>query len=218
MVDQQVNSFVQKFRDLWCGGFSAHLDLDCRGGEAWLGLRLHLGRHRAGGDQQGRDGGHRRDASYTRRMERRAAMRAAEQAARNTVSETPAHAEQAVEVSQVVPVHAMGAGDRDVRVVEVDVPTEEVVDTRKDDSEEVGDDLRAEEVVAVPSEPVAETGPASFATSSDDGDDRCRDCGFQVQGMEDHEHCVGNDWVCARCGVELHTISEEMAHLKCVRR
>ena len=137
MVDQQLNSFVEKFQDMWCGGFSAHLDVDCRGGEAWLGLRLHLGRHRAGGDQQGRDGGHRRGASYTRRMERRAAMRAAEQAARNNVSETPAHAEQAVEVSQVVPVKAVGAGDRDVRDVEVDHPTEEVVDARNVASEEV---------------------------------------------------------------------------------
>ena len=62
------------------------------GGEAWLGLRLHLGRHRAGGDQQGRDGGHRRGASYTRCMERRAAMRVAGQAAGNIVSDTPTHA------------------------------------------------------------------------------------------------------------------------------
>ena len=151
----------------------------------------------------------------------RDAMRAADQAARNTVSETPAHAEQAVEVSQVVPVHAMGAGDRDVRVVEVDVPTEEVVDTTsKDDSEEVGDDLRAEEVVAVPSEPVAETGPASFV-NADDGDDRCRDCGFQVQGLEDledHEHCVGNEWVCVGCGIDVHTSSEAKTHMKCERK
>ena len=95
MVDQQVASFVQKFRDLWRGGCSAHLDMDCRGGEAWLGLHLQLGHHRAGGAQQhqGRDGGHRRGASYMRRMERQAASRAAGQAAGNIVSETPAHAE-----------------------------------------------------------------------------------------------------------------------------
>ena len=78
MVDQQLNNFVQKFRDLWYGGYTAHLDVDCRGGEAWVGLRLQLGpegRHQAGGVQrdQGRHGGHRRGASYLRRLERRAA-------------------------------------------------------------------------------------------------------------------------------------------------
>ena len=52
MVNQQVESFVQKFRELWASGLSAHLDLDCGGGEAWVGLRLRLGRHRVGGAQQ----------------------------------------------------------------------------------------------------------------------------------------------------------------------
>ena len=96
---------MQKFRDLWRGDFSTHLDMDCRGGEAWLGLRLHLGHHRAGGAQQHRgcDVGHQRGASYTQ-----AAMRAAGQAAGNIVSETPAHAEQAVEVVQEVPIPAVG--------------------------------------------------------------------------------------------------------------
>ena len=55
MVDQQVNSFVQKFRDLWRDGQSAHLDIDCHAGEAWVGLRLRLG-HLHGGPQQNREG------------------------------------------------------------------------------------------------------------------------------------------------------------------
>ena len=94
MVDQQVNSFVQKFRDLWREGHSAHLDIDCHGGEAWLGLRLRLGQQL----HRGSDSEHRRGASYSRHMERRAAQRAAEQAANNVVREVPAHAEQAAEV------------------------------------------------------------------------------------------------------------------------
>ena len=52
MVDHQIESFVQKFRVLWASGLSAHLDLECGGGEAWVGLRLQLGRHRAGGGAQ----------------------------------------------------------------------------------------------------------------------------------------------------------------------
>ena len=149
MVDQQMRNFVQKFQDLWAGGFSAHLDLDCRGGEAWVGLRLHLGRHRAGGFQQdrGRDGGHRRGASYSRRLGRRAAMRAAGQAAGNNGCETPANTEQAVEVRQEVPAHAVGAGDSGVQVVEVDDTTEKVVEASGDALREVGDDKSAEEAL-----------------------------------------------------------------------
>ena len=57
-----------------------------------------------------------------------AAMRAAaEQAAENVIREAPAHAEQAVEVVQVVPTHAVVAADGDVRVVEESDPAEEVV-------------------------------------------------------------------------------------------
>ena len=67
MVDHQVRNFVQKFCDLWRDGESAHLDLDCKGGEAWLGLPLELGHHRAGGAQQHRenDSLRRRGASYS---------------------------------------------------------------------------------------------------------------------------------------------------------
>ena len=112
MADHQLGSFVQKFRDLWARGFSAHLGLDCGGSEAWVGLRLRLDHHRAGGGQQaqGRGGKHRRGGSYAWRRERRAAVRtAAEQAASNA----PVHAEEAVEV----PAQAMGEGDGEVRGV-----------------------------------------------------------------------------------------------------
>ena len=108
MVDQQIDSFVQKFRVLWASGLSAHLDLDCGGGEAWVGLRLRLGRHRVGGAQQAdRDDRHRRGASYARRLERRAAARTA---AAQATSVAPGQAEQAslapaptVEASAPVP-------------------------------------------------------------------------------------------------------------------
>ena len=39
----EVETFVKKFYQLWNDGVSAHLDLDTRGGEAWVGLRVHLG-------------------------------------------------------------------------------------------------------------------------------------------------------------------------------
>ena len=41
----EVDSFVQKFKNLWKSGFSAHLDLDTHSGQAWVGLRVRLGHH-----------------------------------------------------------------------------------------------------------------------------------------------------------------------------
>ena len=41
----EVETFVKKFHQLWNDGVTAHLDLDTRGGEAWVGLRVHLGGH-----------------------------------------------------------------------------------------------------------------------------------------------------------------------------
>jgi hypothetical protein len=41
----EVESFVQKFKNLWKSGFSAHLDLDTHSGQAWVGLRVRLGHH-----------------------------------------------------------------------------------------------------------------------------------------------------------------------------
>ena len=40
----ELETFVRKFHQLWNDGQSAHLDLDCHAGVAWVGLRLQLGR------------------------------------------------------------------------------------------------------------------------------------------------------------------------------
>ena len=76
MADHHVNSLVAKFRELWRDGQSAHLDIDCHAGEAWVGLRLRLGHLRGGAPQQTREGGRRRGEGYSCRLERRAAQRA----------------------------------------------------------------------------------------------------------------------------------------------
>ena len=221
MVDLQVRNFVQRFQDLWAGGFSAHLDLDCREGEAWVGLRLHLGRHRAGGGQQdrGQRGGHRRGGSYSRRLEKRAAMRAAGQAAGN-VSETSAHAEQAVDVRQEVPAHAVGAGDRVVRAVEVDNATVEVVDSSEEVLGEAGDDMNAEKAFEA-KEQAVENDALDATMASDDEDIagiemsgivscpldlRAAECPAQPAGLDGvwrREHWCGCKfwvWECRTCG------------------
>ena len=44
MVEEsELNSFIEKFKNLWRSGLSAHLNLETNGGQAWVGLHLHLG-------------------------------------------------------------------------------------------------------------------------------------------------------------------------------
>ena len=42
-AEQELNSFVIKFKQLWKSGLTAHLDMDTSGGEAWVGIRVNLG-------------------------------------------------------------------------------------------------------------------------------------------------------------------------------
>ena len=41
MFVTELDSFVQKFQQLWNAGLNAHLDRDTRGGYAWVSLHLH---------------------------------------------------------------------------------------------------------------------------------------------------------------------------------
>ena len=43
MFVTELETFVQKFHQLWRAGHSAHLDLDTHAGRAWVGLRVQLG-------------------------------------------------------------------------------------------------------------------------------------------------------------------------------
>ena len=78
MASQEINSFVEKFHQLWKAGFTAHLDIDTHAGEAWVGLRVKLGH----GREHHREGEHRasfyskeENSSRQRRRLRRAAAR-----------------------------------------------------------------------------------------------------------------------------------------------
>ena len=39
----EVDSFISKFKHLWQLGLKAHLDLDTKAGQVWVGLHVHLG-------------------------------------------------------------------------------------------------------------------------------------------------------------------------------
>ena len=212
IVNQQVDSFVQKFRELWASGLSAHLDLDCGGGEAWVGLRLRLGRHRVGGAQRAdREDNHCRGASYARRLERRAAARTA---AAQATSVPPGQAEQA----SLAPAPAVEASVP-APAVEASVPvhTEQVVDVHA--PEEGEGQVRAEEAKEAVAEEVA-----SGEDSETDDDEcvdktveesahKCPDCGFLVFSMREHEHCEV-PWGCHICDNEDMTVSELKAHYR----
>ena len=76
----ELESFIQKFHQLWNAGFSAHLDLDCHAGVASVGLRLQLGHPPPPGPYDHRvysPPPHRKSfsPSYRRRRERRIASR-----------------------------------------------------------------------------------------------------------------------------------------------
>ena len=45
MAEQEIDSFIRKFKDLWNCGFDAHLDVDTHAGQAWVVLRVGLGVH-----------------------------------------------------------------------------------------------------------------------------------------------------------------------------
>ena len=131
MADHYVRSFVEKFHHLWRDGQSAHLNLDCHAGEAWVGLRLRLGHPRAHGrgPQQNHDRVRRRGPGYSRRLERRAAQRAAAAAEPQVQTVEPVHAEQAqtgVDQVETEPVQAGKADAAAVNQVEADL-TEQVV-------------------------------------------------------------------------------------------
>ena len=55
MAGKELESFLGKFNQLWRAGASAKLDLETHAGQAWVGLRVHLGQaspHHVHPDQQ----------------------------------------------------------------------------------------------------------------------------------------------------------------------
>ena len=73
----ELDSFVQKFQQLWKAGITAHLDLDTHAGYAWVGLRAQLGHAPPGPFYQHVPHTQRRHRgpSYRRRQQKRQAVR-----------------------------------------------------------------------------------------------------------------------------------------------
>ena len=43
MLVTEIDTFVQKFQQLWYAGYNAHLDLDTHAGIEWVGIHVQLG-------------------------------------------------------------------------------------------------------------------------------------------------------------------------------
>ena len=77
MHENELQSFIFKFNELWKAGITAHLDLDTHAGQAWVGLRVQLGKvHQYHPFKQQRP---HRSPAYFCRQKRRQAARATEE-------------------------------------------------------------------------------------------------------------------------------------------
>ena len=120
MATREIFSFVQKFQELRCAGYSAHLDIDAHAGKAWVGLRLQLDHVPWHPHQHAY---HKKpfSASRNRRRERRAAAQAAKE-----------NAEEASETTNDVEVNTS------VMVINKNVENENLANENKEnDAEEV---------------------------------------------------------------------------------
>ena len=75
MVVTELDSFLNKFHQLWKDGFTAHLDLDTHAGNAWVGLRVQLGHQVPGTTPHHPVHPYKSDSSRQRRRARRLAAR-----------------------------------------------------------------------------------------------------------------------------------------------
>ena len=71
MFGNELDSFIQKFHQLWRAGQTAHLDVDTHAGQAWVGLRVQLGHASGPAHQHVPPPPRRRSPAYQRRQERR---------------------------------------------------------------------------------------------------------------------------------------------------
>ena len=98
MADE-LDTFVQKFRNLWNSGLDARLNMECHAGQAWVGLHLRLG-HAPGPLHQStipKSSRNRDTPSRRRRRARRAVAR--EKEAVKATTEKVTKAEEAVQES-----------------------------------------------------------------------------------------------------------------------
>jgi hypothetical protein len=114
----KLDSFFLQFKHLWRSGQDAHLDLECRAGQAWVGIRVRLGQE-PGLQQTPKKQRNRDTQSRQRRQARRAAARGKHEdhhasEAQDVLLASEAHANHQTNQNE-----AAEATDNSVKAVEV---------------------------------------------------------------------------------------------------
>ena len=91
----ELDTFIDKLKQLWYCGLDAHLNVDTHAGQAWVGLRLRLGEVPPGPlhsqpPHKQKPPRHVGPAQHRRRERRQAARNAAEEVARRELGHTAA--------------------------------------------------------------------------------------------------------------------------------
>ena len=132
MFVTELDTFIQKFHQLWQAGVTAHFDLDTHAGNAWVGLRVQLGHDVPGPIHHPvhRQSFRRSSSSRDRRRARRLAAR--EQTNSEAAGEAVVTSEQgATEIrdSTVKPMNAENDANIDESEEETEKVTEKATDT-----------------------------------------------------------------------------------------
>ena len=195
MFHFELNNFVVKFHQLWQAGFNAHLNVDSYAGHAWCGLRVDLGPAPAAPrpqQHQVRPGGRRHAPSYRRRLDARAAARAAKEAEEASAAKT---AEEAVKAKKAAEdaaaaqrvteaVIAVGSG-----VAATAKRIAEKAEAAKIAAEEATETADSEEVVK-PTEPNFEFSAPTAEEASEDTNDIPAE---EAEIIKENEHIVRSE-------------------------
>ena len=164
MDGSELQSFIQKFQQLWQTGLSAHLDLDTHAGQAWVGLRVRLGQA-PGHPHQEHFPTHQRSRNTPARQRRRARRYAARQ---------EVQAEQAVNVViNLREAENSEAEEADAEEAETEEAEAEEAEEIKDESESaaIADVVDKHDEIDISNEPtyckICKECPAEFETAED---------------------------------------------------
>ena len=131
-MDADIDLLVNNFKQFWKSGRSAHLDIDCHAGQAWMGLRVRLG-HVHDHDHQPEIRTRNGPSRQRRRMHRAAArQQAAEEAAAVTSDAEEATSKsiltKEVEVTGEVIEKKIEDIDDEIELTEISVKAEETAE------------------------------------------------------------------------------------------
>ena len=126
MLDAELKSFIQKFKQLRGAGLTAHLDLDTHAGQAWVGLRVMLNPVKIETNEKPYKY---RSPSYFRRQERRKAARTQSAAERSQFLDDAAKVQETKNNTNAAKATVVESSKVDENSKQSELPTTEEVVT-----------------------------------------------------------------------------------------